>query len=108
MRVPLTSTAIDNPEWLTSMESVLEALNEGVVITDEHQQILSVSSRFIEMTGIPRQEPTGSYASQFYSAREWYFVAGQINAGSQQGQDRYTFILPRKDGGRLRRFRPWN
>jgi PAS domain S-box-containing protein len=93
--------ALDNPEWLTSMEAVLEVLNEGVLIADEQQQILFVNSRFIEMTGIPRQDLVGSSGSQFYSPEEWDFVARQIDAGIQQGQNRYAFVLPRKDGGRL-------
>jgi len=101
MTVPLLSTAKDQPEWLTSMEAVLEVLNEGVLITNQHQRILSVNSRFIEMTGISRQDLTGSYASQFYSPQEWDFVARQIKAGFQHGQNRYPFVLPRKDGGRL-------
>jgi len=101
MTVPLTSPATDKPEWLTGMEAVLEVLNEGVVITNEHQQILYVNSRFIEMTGISRQDLSGSYASQFYSPQEWDFVARQINAGFQHGHNRYAFVLPRKDGGRL-------
>jgi PAS domain S-box-containing protein len=101
MTVPLQSPAMDKPEWLASMEGVLEVLNEGVVITNEHQQILSVNSRFIEMTGIPAQDLTGSYASQFYSPQEWDFVARQINSGFQNGQNRYAFVLPRNDGSRL-------
>ena len=101
MTAPLTSMAMDKPEYLTSMEAVLEVLNEGVVITDEHQQILSVNSRFIEMTGIPRQDLIGSYGSQFYSPQEWDFVARQIHVEFQHGQNRYAFVLPRKDGGRL-------
>jgi PAS domain S-box-containing protein len=101
MTVPLTSPAMDKPEWLTSMEAVLEVLNEGVLITNDHQQILFANSRFIEMTGIPRQDLTGSYGSQFYSPQEWDFVARQINARFQHGQHRYAFVLPRKDGGRL-------
>ncbi|MDQ1388594.1 MAG: phosphoserine phosphatase RsbU/P [Acidobacteriaceae bacterium] len=101
MTVPLLSPAMDKPEWLIGMEAVLEVLNEGVVITNEHQQILYVNSRFIEMTGISRQDLSGSYASQFYSPQEWDFVARQINAGFQHGHNRYAFVLPRKDGGRL-------
>lgn len=101
MTVQLTSMAINNLEWLTSMEAVLEALNEGVIITDEQQQILFVNARFVEMTGISRQDLTGAYASQFYSPQEWDFLARQINAGFQQGQNRYAFVLPRKDGSRL-------
>ncbi len=101
MTVPLKSVGIDKPEWLTSMEAVLEVLNEGVVIANEHQQILSVNSRFIEMTGIPRQELIGASGSQFYSPQEWDFVARQIDAEFQRGQSRYAFVLPRKDGSRL-------
>jgi PAS domain S-box-containing protein len=101
MTAPLLSPAMDKPEWLTGMEAVLEVLNEGVVITNEHQQILSVNSRFTEMTGISRRDLSGSYASQFYSPQEWDFVARQIDAGSQHGHNRYAFVLPRKDGGRL-------
>ena len=101
MTVPMLSTAKDKPEWLTSMEAVLEVLNEGVLITNEHQQILSVNSRFIEMTGISREDLSGSYASQFYSPQEWDFIARQINVGFQHGHNRYAFVLPRKDGSRV-------
>jgi len=101
MTVHLLSPATDKPEWLTGMEAVLEVLNEGVVITNDHQQILFANSRFIEMTGIPRQDLTGSNASQFYSPQEWDFVARQINAEFRDGHNRYDFVLPRKDGGRL-------
>jgi PAS domain S-box-containing protein len=101
MTAPLLSTAEDKPEWLSSMEAVLEVLNEGVLITNEHQQILSVNSRFIEMTGISRQDLSGSYASQFYSPQEWDFIARQINVEFQHGHNRYAFVLPRKDGSRV-------
>jgi len=101
MTVPVISPVTDKPEWLTGMEAVLEVLNEGVVITNDRQQILFANSRFIEMTGIPRQDLTGFNASQFYSPQEWDFVARQINAEFRDGQNRYAFVLPRKDGGRL-------
>lgn len=101
MTVPVISMAIDKPEWLTSMEAVLEVLNEGVIISTESQKILFVNSRFIEMTGVPRQELTGAYASEFYTPQEWNFIARQICTEFQHGQTRYAFVLPRKDGSRL-------
>jgi PAS domain S-box-containing protein len=101
MTVPLLSPAMDKPEWLTSMEAVLEVLNEGVVITNENHRILFANARFVEMTGILKRALIGSYASQFYSPQEWDFAARQINAGFQHGHNRYAFVLPRKDGGRL-------
>lgn len=101
MTVPPLSPAIDKPEWLTSMEAVLGVLNEGVVITNQNHRILFANSRFVEMTGIPKEDLIGYYASQFYSVQEWDLVARQIDAEFQKGRNRYAFVLPRKDGGRL-------
>ena len=98
--VPLSST-IDKPAWLTSMEAVLEVLNEGVVITNENHRILFANARFVEMTGIPKQDLIGSDPSQFYSQQEMDFVAQQIDVALRAGHNRYTFVLPRKGGGRL-------
>jgi phosphoserine phosphatase RsbU/P len=101
MTVPLLSLAMDKREWLSSMEAVLEALNEGVVITNENHRILFANSRFVEMTGIPKQDLIGSDPSQFYSPQELHFVAQQIDVALRAGHNRYAFVLPRKGGGRL-------
>jgi phosphoserine phosphatase RsbU/P len=101
MTVPLLSLAMDKREWLSSMEAVLEALNEGVVITNENHRILFANSRFVEMTGIPKQDLIGSDPSQFYSPQELHFVAHQIDVSLRAGHNRYAFVLPRKGGGRL-------
>jgi len=89
------------PEWLSHMEAVLEVLNEGVVITNDRDRILFANSRFVEMTGIPRQDLIGFDSSCFYSSQEWDFLRQQIDVARQAGHHRYTFVLPRKDGGRL-------
>ncbi len=89
------------PEWLTLMETVLEVLNEAVVIADDRHRILFANSRLIEMTGIPRQALIGTDPSRFYSSHEWDFLVQQIDAAFRAGQNRYAFVLPRKDGGRL-------
>jgi sigma-B regulation protein RsbU (phosphoserine phosphatase) len=92
---------MDKPEWLTSLEAVLEILNEGVVITNENHQILFANARFVEMTGILKRDLIGFNPSQFYSPQEFDFVAHQIDVEFRQGHNRYAFVLPRKDGGRL-------
>lgn len=101
MTAPPLSLAMNKPEWLTSMEAVLEGLNEGVAITSADHRILFANSRLVEMTGIPRRDVIGSYASQFYSSHEWGFVARQIDAEFRDGHNRYAFVLPRRDGSRL-------
>ena len=89
------------PKWFTQMEAVLEVLNEGVVITNDRHQVLFANTRFIEMTGIPRQALVGSDAAHFYSSLEWAFVTKQIDLAFRQGRNSYEFVLPKRDGGRL-------
>jgi sigma-B regulation protein RsbU (phosphoserine phosphatase) len=101
MIAPPLSLAMDKPEWLTSLEAVLEILNEGVVITNENRQILFANARFVEMTGILKRDLIGFDPSQFYSPQEFDFVAHQIDVEFRYGHNRYAFVLPRKDGGRL-------
>jgi PAS domain S-box-containing protein len=101
MIAPPLSLAMDKPEWLTSMEAALEVLNEGVVITNENRRILFANARFVEMTGILKRDLIGFDPSQFYSPQEFEFVAHQIDVEFRHGQNRYAFVLPRKDGNRL-------
>jgi PAS domain S-box-containing protein len=92
---------MDKPEWLVSMEAALEVLNEGVVITNENHRILFANARFVEMTGIPRQDLIGFAPSSFYSSQEMDFLREQIDVAFRAGHNRYAFVLPQKGGGRL-------
>jgi len=53
------SAATENPEWLAQMEAAPEVLEEGVRIVRDGHRILLANSRFVEMTGIPRQDLVG-------------------------------------------------
>lgn len=96
-----TSTAAENPGWLAQMETVLEVLNEGVIIVCDGNRILFANSRFAEMTGIPRQDLVGFDPSRFYSSQEWDFIAQQIETAFRDGHNRYSYVLPRREGARL-------
>ena len=95
------ASEMEKPEWLAQMGAVLEVLNEGVMINNDQHRILFANSRFVEMTGIPRQDLIGSDASHFYSSQEWEFLAQQIEIAYRAGHNRFVFVLPRRDGGRL-------
>jgi PAS domain S-box-containing protein len=95
------SIKMEKPEWLSQMETVLEVLNEGVIVINERQQILFANTRFLEMTGISQEELLYFDPSQFYSSQEWDFLSQQTDVAFRAGRNRYTFVLPRKDGGRL-------
>jgi PAS domain S-box-containing protein len=95
------SIETQKPEWLTQMETVLEVLNEGVLIADDSHRILFANSRLVDMTGIPRQDLIRFDPSQFYSSQERDFLRQQIDVAFRTGHNRYAFVLPRKGGGRL-------
>ena len=95
------SIKMENPEWLSQMEAVLEVLNEGVIVANERLQILFANTRFLEMTGISREELIYFDASQFYSSQEWDFLSQQADVALRAGRNRYNFVLPRNGGGRL-------
>jgi phosphoserine phosphatase RsbU/P len=95
------SNVTNTPEWLAQMETVLEMLNEGVVIASDSHRILFANSRFVEMTGFPRHELIGVDASSLYSSQEWGFLTQQVDIAFSAGHNRHSFVLPQRGGGRL-------
>ena len=101
MTAQTTFLEIDKPGWLAQIEAVLEALNEGVIISNDRCKVLFANSRFVEMTGIPRPHLVGSDFSRFYSSQEWDFLTSQSDVSFRQGHNRFEFALPKAGGGRL-------
>ena len=102
--MPMTEKGLidtEKPAWLAQMETVLEVLNEGVIIANDRHRILFANSRFVEMTGISGQDLIEFDPSRFYSSEERDFLKQQIDVAFQAGHNRYAFVLPRKGGGRL-------
>jgi PAS domain S-box-containing protein len=92
---------IKKPEWLLQMESILETLNEGVMISGERHEILFINSRMGEMLGIPPAEVAGQEGDYFYSPEEYKFILAQIERRERTGNYRVEFVVPQKDGTRL-------
>jgi PAS domain S-box-containing protein len=89
------------PEWLAQIEGILETLNEGVIIADDCPQIIFANANFEEMTGIPRGDFIGSNFDKFFTPEETETLNNQRERGLQAGHNRFEFVLPRHDGGRL-------
>ncbi len=92
---------IEKPEWLEQMEGILETLNEGVIIADDCAHILFANTNFSEMTGIPVNELLGAEATRFYSPEEAAVIVKAREKGIRDGRNRFEFVLPQKDGGRM-------
>jgi len=89
---------IDKPEWLLQTEGILETLNEGVLIIDDCQRFIFANQRMGEMTGFAREEVLGRGISTFYTGDALEFLNRQIIQTTTDGQNRYEFFIPRKDG----------
>ena len=102
MELTDSSVNLENkPLWLDQMETVLEVLNEGVIIADENRRILFANSRFLEMTGLSRKDLFQFDPLRFFSAQERDFLRRQVDVEFEAGHNRYTFALPRNGGGRV-------
>jgi PAS domain S-box-containing protein len=95
------STGSQKPEWLAQMETVLEVLNEGVIIADDRHRILFANSRFLEMTGISQEDLSRFDPALYFSSQELDFLKQQIDFAFRAGRNRYAFVVPRKGGGRV-------
>ena len=93
-----TIQALQPTDWL--LQTVVENLNDGVVITDLQDQVLHVNTRMAKLVGSSVAEMVGCPAQQFFSTIEGWMnfqigQSGQLQAGMcewKEGQ------LQRKDG----------
>jgi PAS domain S-box-containing protein len=92
---------VEQPDWLQQIEGVLESLNEGVLISDDCQNIIFVNSNLEQMTGLPRGKIIGPDIHRLYDKAEADYIVAKREQGLQAGKNRFEFVLPRKDGSRL-------
>lgn len=91
----------EKPEWLVQMESILETINEGVIISDDCAHIVFANTNFAAMTGRATHELVGKDATHFYSPEESAILMKHREQGLRDGHNRFEFVIPRKDGTRV-------
>jgi len=88
-------------QWLDQVGSVLETLNQGVIITNDQRRIVFVNSMFLEMLQKPAEGVFGKLITDLYSPEERHRIQEFIARRKEQGRARYEFYMPQSDGGRL-------
>jgi len=84
------------------MEAIFETLNEGVLVTDDCDQVLFVNSVLEEMTGFSRDVFVGrDVIHDYYSPEDYALIQQRRSETRRTGRGREEFFLPRKDGTRL-------
>lgn len=89
------------PDWLRQMESILEELNEGVVIVDDQLRIVFANEALIRMAQYDRGEIEGRTPDAIFPAKDIPYIMRQHESGHRYGRSRTEFYLPRKNGERI-------
>jgi PAS domain S-box-containing protein len=92
---------IHTPDWLLQMESILEELNEGVVIVDGQLRIVFANEALLRMAQYERGDIEGRTPDAIFPATDIPYVMRQRESGHRYGRHRYEFYLPRKNGEKI-------
>jgi PAS domain S-box-containing protein len=98
----MSDANIHTPDWLRQMESILEELNEGVVIVDNQLRIVFANEALIRLGGYERGELQGRTPEAIFPPEDVPYIMRQHEAGQRFGRHRHEFYLPRKDGQKIR------
>jgi PAS domain S-box-containing protein len=88
-------------QWLYQVGSVLETLNQGVVISDEDRRIVFANCVFLEMSKMSAEEVLRRSVMDLYPPDEVARLQEFIARREAHGRARYEFYIPQADGGRL-------
>jgi PAS domain S-box-containing protein len=88
-------------EWLEQVGSVLETLNQGVIINDEMRRVVYANSTFQEMIQKDAAQLMGRTMVDFYPPEDVARLLELIGRRETHGRARYEFYIPQADGGRL-------
>lgn len=87
--------------WVDQVGSVLETLNQGVIINDERRHVVFANSMFLEMIKMPAGELLGRSIVDLYPPQDAAKLLGFIGDREAQGRAKYEFYIPQADGERL-------
>jgi sigma-B regulation protein RsbU (phosphoserine phosphatase) len=88
-------------DWLLQMTTILEALNEGVVIVDDQLRIVFANEALIRLGGFERDEIYGRTLDTIFPRQDLPYVMQQHAAVHRDGHHRDEFYLPRNDGEKV-------
>jgi sigma-B regulation protein RsbU (phosphoserine phosphatase) len=88
-------------QWLQQVGSVLETLNQGVIISDDETQIVFANSMFLEMAKMSAEDIIGRSVMDLYPPEDLDKVEEFITRRKADGRAQYEFYIAQGDGGRL-------
>src|ERR1700719_3420009 len=97
----MPNTTTETPDWLREMETILEELNEGVVVVDDQLRVIFANEALTRMGHFDREEIQGRTPDAIFPSEDLPYIKRQHESGRRYGRHRNEFYLPRKDGGKI-------
>src|ERR1700675_4798872 len=97
----MPNTTTETPDWLREMETILEELNEGVVVLDDELRVIFANEALTRMGHFDREEIQGRTPDAIFPSEDLPCIKRQHESGLRYGRNRTEFYFPRKDGGKI-------
>ena len=101
MNKALPNAKITTPDWFHQAESILEELNEGVVIVDNQLRVVFANQALLRMGQYDRGEIEGRTPDAIFPPKDIPYIVRQNESGHRYGRHRNEFYFPRKDGKKI-------
>src|SRR5215469_4492567 len=92
---------VQTPDWLRQMENILEELNEGVAIVDNHLRIIFANEALIRLGRYKHEELQGRTPDAIFPPEDVPYLLQQYESDHRYGRHRHEFYLPRKNGEKI-------
>ena len=87
--------------WLDQTRSVLETLNQGVILNDASKRIVFANTTFLGMIRMDGERLLGRSVTELFPPEDVPRLLEFIGRREAQGHARYEFYIPQAGGGRL-------
>ena len=79
MNKTMPNTTIETPDWLREMETILEELNEGVVVLDDELRVIFANEALTRMGHFDREEIQGRTPDAIFPRKTFPLSNGNTN-----------------------------
>ena len=97
----MPSNVIESPVWLRQLESILEELNEGVIIVDGQLRMIFANEALIRLGRYEPGDIQGHTPDAIFPKEDLPYIMRQHELSQRYGRHRNEFYFPRKDGERI-------
>jgi PAS domain S-box-containing protein len=101
MNTSVLNVEVETPDWLRRVESILEELNEGVVIVDDQLRVVFANEALLRLGRYERVEMQGRTPDAIFPPEDLPFILRQHESGQRFGRSRSEFYLPQKGSGKI-------